>query len=115
MRRRVLAAATVLIAQSVSAQSSGPNRWVDTLLAPYARRGVPGCVVGVIDHGRLVYDRGAGESDLRRHTPNGAQTAFYLASLSKQFTAMSMVLLEQDGKLRLTDDVRKWVPEVPNL
>jgi CubicO group peptidase (beta-lactamase class C family) len=116
MRRRVIAAAALLSAHGVSAQvPGGANRWVDTLLAPYSRRGAPGCAIGVIDHGRLVYGRGVGESDLRRHAQNGVETAFYLASLSKQFTAMSMVLLEQDGTLRLSDDIRKWVPEVPNL
>jgi CubicO group peptidase (beta-lactamase class C family) len=54
-------------------------------------------------------------ADLARRTPIGPNTRFYLASLSKQFTAMSIVLLAQDRKLSLDDDIRKWVPEVPSL
>lgn len=92
-----------------------PSRWVDSIFAPFNRRGVPGCAVGVVQKGVLTFSRGYGDADLRRHVPNTTTSAFYLASLSKQFTAMSVVLLAQDGKLRLDDDVRTWVPEVPNL
>jgi CubicO group peptidase (beta-lactamase class C family) len=117
MRRWVyLPAMIALVAGSLPAQSSvDPSQWVDSIFAPYNHRGVPGCAVGVIQNGVLTVARGYGESDLRRRVPNSAQSAFYVASLSKQFTAMSIVLLVQDGKLHLDDDVRKWVPEVPNL
>jgi CubicO group peptidase (beta-lactamase class C family) len=94
---------------------AGPGRWVDSIFAPYDKPGLPGCAVGVIQKGALVYSRGYGEADLFRRMRNTPETAFYLASLSKQFTAMSVVLLAQEGKLALTDDVRRWVPEVPKL
>lgn len=92
-----------------------PARWVDSIFAPFTGRAVPGCVVGVVQKDSLTYSRGYGYADLRRKVPNTATSAFYLASLSKQFTAMSIVLLAEDGKLTLDDDVRRWVPEVPNL
>jgi CubicO group peptidase (beta-lactamase class C family) len=69
----------------------------------------------VVRDGKLVFAKGYGEADLQKQKSNSPTTAFYLASLSKQFTAMAVVLLAQDGKLRLDDDIRKWVPEVPKL
>lgn len=104
------------MAGPVEAQRSpGLGRWVDSIFAPYNRRNAPGCAVGVIQNGSLVYARGFGEADLFRHVANSPSTAFYIASLSKQFTALSVILLEQDKKLQLDDDIRRWVPEVPAL
>jgi CubicO group peptidase (beta-lactamase class C family) len=102
-------------AQSPAAASTGQSRWVDSVFAPYNRRNVPGCGVGVVQRGTLVYSRGFGEANLFSHARNTPATAFYVASLSKQFTALSVLLLEQDGKLSLNDDIRRWVPEVPSL
>src|ERR1051325_8549675 len=101
---------------TVAAQDSAMQaRWVDTIFAPFARRNEPGCVVGVVRGGQLAIAKGYGAADLYRKIANTPRTPFYVASLSKQFTAMSVVLLAQDGKLSLTDDVRKWIPEVPRL
>jgi CubicO group peptidase (beta-lactamase class C family) len=117
MRRRALVLVTILFAAGpASGQSSpGVSRWVDSIFAPYNRRNVPGCAVGVVSRGALVYSRGFGEADVLRHVRNTPATAFYIASLSKQFTALSILLLQQDGKLKLDDDIRRWVPEVPSL
>jgi CubicO group peptidase (beta-lactamase class C family) len=106
----------LMAASPAAAQSAvGLPRWVDSIFAPYNRRNVPGCATGVVQRGSLVYSRGFGEAVLLTHVRNSPSTAFYIASLSKQFTALSVLLLEQDGKLSLDDDVRRWVPEVPNL
>lgn len=117
MKHQVLAPALIaVLAGSAPAQATvGPARWIDSIFAPYNRRGVPGCAVGVIQSGTLALAHGYGDADLHRHVPNTTQSAFYVASLSKQFTAMSVVLLAQDGRLSLDDDIRKWVPEVPSL
>jgi CubicO group peptidase (beta-lactamase class C family) len=101
--------------QSPTVQSIGLAPWVDSVFAPYNRRGVPGCAVGVVQRDSLVYARGFGEANLYSHARNTEKTAFYVASLSKQFTALSILLLEQDRKLSLSDDIRRWVPEVPSL
>jgi CubicO group peptidase (beta-lactamase class C family) len=108
-------AAAVLAVPSSAQNVATPSAWVDSIFSVYNHRGVPGCAVGIVQKDTLTFARGYGEADLRRHTANSPQSAFYVASLSKQFTAMSIVLLVQDGKVRLDDDVRKWVPEVPNL
>lgn len=104
------------VTQTAAAQSAaGLSRWVDTIFAPYNRHGAPGCAVGIVQRGALTYSRGFGEAVLLNHVKNTPTTAFYIASLSKQFTALSVLLLEQDRKLSLDDDIRRWVPEVPSL
>jgi CubicO group peptidase (beta-lactamase class C family) len=116
MRRRVFVLIAMVTASTAAAQAPGVvSRWVDSVFAPYNRPNVPGCAVGVVRDGALVYSRGFGEANLFAHARNTPSTAFYLASLSKQFTAMAVLLLEQDGKLKLSDDIRRWVPEVPKL
>lgn len=109
----MLSAAPVQLAAAQS--PAGISRWVDSVFAPYDRRGVPGCAVGVVQRGSLVYSRGFGDAVLLSRVRNTPSTAFYIASLSKQFTALSVLLLQQDGKLSLNDDIRRWVPEVPSL
>lgn len=117
MRRRAILPVLMGVLASGALAQSGPGRarWVDSIFAPYDKRGVPGCAVGVIEHGTLTFAKGYGDADLFRRVRITPASAFYVASLSKQFTAMSVVLLAQDGKLTLGDDIRKWVPEVPNL
>jgi len=117
MRRQALVLVTMLsVTHTAAAQSAaGLSRWVDSIFAPYNKRGAPGCAVGIVQQGALTYSRGFGEAVLLGHVKNTPTTAFYLASLSKQFTAMSVLLLEQDKKLSLNDNIRKWVPEVPSL
>ena len=116
LRRVVLAislAAAPAAGQGLSTDSA--SRWIDSLFAPYASRQGPGCAVGVSRDGRLVFAKGYGSADLEHDVPITPSTAFYIASVSKQFTAMSIVLLAEDGRLSLDDSIRKWVPEVPSF
>jgi CubicO group peptidase (beta-lactamase class C family) len=116
LRRAVLA--IFLAAVPVAGQGLPPDsasRWIDSVFAPYSSRQAPGCAVGVSRDGRLAFAKGYGSADLEHDTPITPSTPFYIASVSKQFTAMSIVLLAQDGRLTLDDSVRQWVPEVPSF
>jgi CubicO group peptidase (beta-lactamase class C family) len=62
-----------------------------------------------------VYERGYGSANLEYGVPITPATIFESGSVAKQFTASAIVLLAQDGKLGLDDDVRKYIPEVPNF
>src|SRR5215216_3560442 len=73
---------------------------------------MPGCVVGAVQDGRLVYKRGFGMANLDYDIPNTTSTLFNLASASKPFTAMSIALLAQQGKLSF-DDIHNYLPEIP--
>jgi len=89
------------------------SRWVDSVFVPFTSRQTPGCAVGVTQNGVLTLAKGYGMADLEHDTPITPETRFYIASVSKQFTAMSLVLLAKDHRLSLDDSLRKWVPEVP--
>src|SRR5687767_9004654 len=86
---------------------------VDVFLSQWDKSDMPGCGVGAVKDGKLVYKRAFGLANLDYDVPNTTLTLFNLASASKPFTAMSIALLAQQGKLSLDDDIRKYVPELP--
>jgi CubicO group peptidase (beta-lactamase class C family) len=73
----------------------------------------PGAAVMVVAAGRVVHQRAYGLADVENHLPVTRQTAFNLASVSKQFTAMAVLLLAERGRLAFEDDVRTYLPELP--
>ncbi len=88
---------------------------VDTVFAKWDSTVSPGCALSVMQDGQVVYKRGYGMADLDHDVPITPQTVFHVASISKQFTAAAIILLSQQGKLSLDDDVRKFVPELPDF
>lgn len=86
---------------------------VDEVFARYNANDSPGCALGVVKEGKLIYSRGYGMSDLEHNVPLNPQSVFYIASTSKQFAAASIALLARKGTLSLDDDIRKYVPEIP--
>ena len=87
----------------------------DQLFYPYMSDEVPGGVVGVIKDGELVFSKAYGMASLTYGIPYDVETPSNIGSVSKQFTAMAILLLEQQGELSLDDDVRKHIPELPDL
>jgi CubicO group peptidase (beta-lactamase class C family) len=75
----------------------------------------PGVAVGIVKEGELVYKKGFGLANMEYNIPITSSSVFHIASISKQFTAMCIVLLAQQGKLSLEDDIRKYLPEVPDF
>ncbi len=73
----------------------------------------PGCALGIVKDGQLIYKRGYGMANLDYNIPISPQSVFHIASISKQFTAMSILLLAKRGKLSLDDDIHKYLPELP--
>ena len=90
---------------------------IDPIFSNFAQGGAtsPGCAVGVYRAGEIVFSKGYGYADLEHEAPITDTTPFYTASLSKQFTAAAVLLLVADGKVSLDDDVRKYIPELPNF
>ncbi|MGH7560622.1 MAG: serine hydrolase domain-containing protein [Gemmatimonadales bacterium] len=87
---------------------------IDSLFAPFEKPGSPGCALGLVRDGRLVYARGYGLASIELGVPIAPTTVFDIGSTSKQVTATAILLLERDGVLSLDDDVRRWVPELPD-
>ncbi len=90
---------------------------IDPIFSGFTREGAmsPGCAVGVYRAGEIVFSKGYGYADLEHDAPLTDTTPVYTASVSKQFTAAAVLLLAADGKISLDDDVRKYIPELPNL
>jgi D-alanyl-D-alanine carboxypeptidase len=70
----------------------------------------PGLAIGIVEDGRLVYARGFGFAILANHVPMTPDTEFYVGGITMQFTAAAVLLLVQDGKLKLDDKVSKYLP-----
>src|SRR5437588_4533900 len=87
---------------------------VDRVFANWNSPSTPGCAVGVAVKGQPVLAKAYGIADLEHDVRNTAETIFEAGSVSKQFTAASVLLLARDGKLSLDDPVRKYIPELPD-
>lgn len=87
---------------------------IDGVFAPWDNTHSPGCALGVSQNGTPVYTRGYGMSNLEYDVPITPNSVFDVASVSKQFTAFAIALLASEGKLSLDDDVRRYLPELPD-
>jgi CubicO group peptidase (beta-lactamase class C family) len=86
----------------------------DEVFADFAKAGSPGCALAVARDGKIIYEKGYGLANIEENVPILPTTIFDIGSTSKQFTAASILLLEQQGKLSVNDDVRKYLPELPD-
>jgi CubicO group peptidase (beta-lactamase class C family) len=93
--------------------SADDFRFVDSLFAAYTGSDVPGASVVVIRDGKVIVRRAYGMADLERRVSAAPETGYRLASISKQFTAMAVMLLAKDGELRYDQPVRDFLPELP--
>ena len=80
----------------------------------WVKPGEPGCVAAVSQNGKVVVNKGYGSADLERGVSMSTESVFDVASVRKQFVAAAILLLAEDGKLALTDDIRKYIPQLPN-
>lgn len=87
---------------------------VDDIFEQWSTETSPGCAVGVTQNGETLLERAYGMADLEWGIPNTPETIFEGGSVSKQFAAAAVNLLVLDGTLSLDDDVRRWVPELPD-
>ncbi len=87
---------------------------VDRIFAAHNHANSPGCSLGVVRNGRFVYRKSYGAASLELGVPLSSDSVFYVGSVSKQFTAASIVLAAEQGFLSLDDDVRKYIPELPD-
>lgn len=88
---------------------------IDKLFGDCNSLETPGAAIAVIKDGKVFYTQGYGSANLEYGIPIKPDTIFHAASLSKQFTAFAILLLQKEGKLSLDDDVRKHIPELPDF
>jgi CubicO group peptidase (beta-lactamase class C family) len=89
---------------------------VDKLFAPWtSKNGMPGAAVAVIKEGEVVHLGCYGLADISRNVPVQPSTSFLLASLTKQFTAMAIMILADDNQCRYSDPLTTFFPQFPNV
>ncbi|MDX1938941.1 MAG: serine hydrolase domain-containing protein [Saprospiraceae bacterium] len=90
------------------------QRQIDAVFAEWNRTDSPGGALAIIKNGQILYKKGYGMADLEHGVPISSETVFYAGSVSKQFVAMCILLLHEQGKLSLDDKVKKYIPELHN-
>ena len=85
----------------------------DSVFQRFDRTDSPGCALGVYQDGRILYARGYGMASLEHGVAMSPRSVLDIGSISKQFTAMSILMLQKEGKLSLDDPIRKYIPEMP--
>ncbi|MGQ0539438.1 MAG: serine hydrolase domain-containing protein [Gemmatimonadaceae bacterium] len=121
LNRATQLAATVTLLFSLSARPVGTQvsdslaKRIDAIFANYASTTSPGCIVGIGRDGRQVYARAYGMANLEYAVPLTTESISESGSVAKQFTAAALALLHLEGVLSLDDDIRKYLPEVPDF
>lgn len=90
------------------------TKQVDKLFAKWDKQDSPGCALAIIHNEEIIYKKGYGMANLELNVPITTDSVFYLGSVSKQFVAMCIALLKIEGKLALDDNIRKFLPEIPD-
>ncbi|MHB1192261.1 MAG: serine hydrolase domain-containing protein [Longimicrobiales bacterium] len=111
----LLAPSPGLAQASAASRAPVPELRVDSVFADVDGPTTPGCALSVMRGGAPVYERGYGMANLEHGIPITPHSVFHVASVSKQFTAMAVELLVNEGKVSWDDDVRTYVPEVPEF
>jgi len=88
---------------------------IDELFKQWDKPDSPGCALAIIKHGDIIYKKGYGMANLEYGIPITSQIKFQMGSISKQFTAFSILLLEKKGKLSLKDDIYLYLPDLPQF
>ncbi|RFS17765.1 serine hydrolase [Emticicia sp. C21] len=104
---------TTLLGQQKNADSIAIK--IDAIFKKYDAKDRPGCAVGIIKNNQLVFKKGYGMANLEYDIPNTSTSVFDIASVSKQFAGYAIAKLLTEKKIALDDDVRQYLPEVPNF
>jgi CubicO group peptidase (beta-lactamase class C family) len=86
---------------------------VDELFKQWDKGGSPGAAIGIFKDGRIIYARGYGIANLEYDLPWTPQTPSRIGSISKQFIGMCIAILAEQGKISLDDNIRKYIPDLP--
>jgi CubicO group peptidase (beta-lactamase class C family) len=113
LRRTFLSLIACTLAPAHLFAQAHPGARIDSVFARWDLPASPGCALGVDNGDDAPTFRAYGMADLEHDVPNEPSTIFEAGSVSKQFTAAAVMLLALDGSITLDDDVRKYIPEVP--
>ena len=88
---------------------------IDQIFSLWDKEDTPGAAISIVQDSDIIYRKGYGIANLEYDIPISPSTIFHIASVSKQFTAFAILLLATEGKLSLDDDIRNYLPEVPDF
>ncbi|MEE4198600.1 MAG: serine hydrolase domain-containing protein [Bacteroidales bacterium] len=91
----------------------GESEAIDSLFLEWNKPETPGCAVGIVKDGKLIYSKGYGIADLEHDIEITPSSVFYIGSVSKQFVTFSLLLLEEQEKINLDDKIQKYLPDFP--
>ncbi|MGZ7065335.1 MAG: serine hydrolase domain-containing protein, partial [Candidatus Aminicenantales bacterium] len=115
----LLAALMTAFSQSATGVPPSPEpsleSKVDALFSKWNTLDSPGAAVVIVKDGMVIYRKGFGCAQLEYGVPITPSTVFHVASVSKQFTAMAITMLEEEAKLSADDDIRKYLPELADF
>ena len=86
---------------------------IDELITKKVGKNSPGCIAAVVQNNEVVFKKGYGYANLDHMVPITEDTSFYIASISKQFTALSVLLLAEKGKIDLDKSIRTYLKDLP--
>ena len=109
----IIAASTSAPAQQILGVRDARALAADSVFQRFDRTDSPGCALGVYQDGRIQYARGYGMASLEHGVALSPRSVLDVGSISKQFTAMAMLMLQKEGKLSIDDPIRKYIPEMP--
>ena len=107
------AASSAAHAQHIVGMRDARALRADSVFQAFDRTDSPGCALGVYQDGKILYGRGYGMASLEHGVALSPRSVLDVGSISKQFTAMSILMLQKEGKLSLDDPIRKYIPEMP--
>ena len=108
-------AAVATISAAPLAQQATYEARVDSLFSQYTRNASPGLAVAVVRDGKVLLSKGYGLADLEHRVPITSSTVFDLASVSKQFAGLAVAMLVEQGRVKVSDDIRKYIPEMGDV
>lgn len=95
--------------------SEKEKKQINALFKTWNKNDSPGASVAVVKNNQIIYKNAFGIANLEYNVEIAPTTIFHIASVSKQFSVFSILLLEAEGKLDLEDDIRMYIPEVPDF
>ncbi|WP_199878802.1 serine hydrolase domain-containing protein [Pseudoalteromonas sp. T1lg88] len=107
MKRAPLA---ILLAFNLNTASASLSSEIDSIMDAAIDKDAPGCNLGISHQGQFIHKRGYGLANLELDVPLDGNQVHRMASVSKQFTAMAVLLLVQQGKIDLDQDIRTYLP-----
>ena len=103
---------TAIFGQTLNNFTPTEIKRLDSIATQDVPKGAPGIATGIVSNGKIVYEKVAGFANLTDSTLITKDTRFNIASNGKQFTALAILVLLDEKKIRLTDDIRKYLPTV---